>query len=205
MTFFASDLIRVSANLSFGVGGQDLVNVMYFELVAPSSLADSQVLSDIGEVLEILYTTVQGRMNTLIQFVDYDVKNETQDTSPLNSSWPVLTTGALATEALASQLVALVIMRTAQSRKFGRVNLGGFTELDNATDVWLAALLTNVGNFITQLLTTHVVTNGNYRYGVASQNVVPPRTIANSFDLPIAGKIIGNLRTQRRRSAGFGS
>lgn len=205
MGFLSTDLIRVSANMSFAVGGSDLVNVMYFELLSPSSLTDSQVLSDIGEVLENIYTPIQTRLNALIQFVDYDVKNDTQDQSPLNSSWPTLTTGALAAEALAPQLVALVIMRTAQSRKFGRVNLGGFTETDNASDVWLGALLTQVGLLITQLLATHVATNGNYRYGVASQDVVPPRDIVNSFDAPIAGKVIGSLRTQRRRSRGFGS
>lgn len=205
MTFLNTDLIRISANCSFGVGGQDLINVLYAELISPSSLTDAQVLSDVGEVLELWYAPIPGVQNTNIQYVDYTVKNETQDAAPLTSVWPTFTVGSKGSEALPSQIVGLAIMRTAISRKFGRVNIGGLTEIDNATDVWLAPVLTAIGTLITNLLATQVATNGNYRYGVATQAVTPPRTIANSYDAPISGKVIGLCRTQRRRSAFFGS
>ena len=205
MAFLATDLIRATARLEFGIPGPDLQNVMYFELISPSSLTDAQVLADIGEVLEIYYTTLLGSMNSQISFVDYAVKNETQDGAPLVALWPTLTVGGSGLEALSNQLVALVVMRTAKSRKSGRVNVGGFTELNLASNIWAAIAITAIGNFITALLTTQVATNGNYRYGVASAGVTPPRTILNSYDAPISGKLITNVRTQRRRSVGFGT
>jgi len=205
MTFLNTDLIRISANCSFGVGGDDLINVIYVELVSPSSLSDAFVLADIGEVLELWYAPLLASQNTNITYVDYSVKNETQDAAPLAATWPTFTAGGSAIEALPPQIVALTVMRTAKSRKSGRVNLGGFTEATNSSSDWNPGLQTSIGTFITNLLTTQIVTNGNYRYGVASQAVPPPRDIVNSFDVPISGKLITNLRTQRRRSESFGS
>jgi len=205
MTFLSTELIRVSANAEFTVGGQDLVNVMYFQLIAPSSLTDTQVLSDIGEVLEQIYAPVPAQQNTNVTYVDYTVKNETQDAAPLTATWPTFTIGGNAFEALPGQCVALLIMRTLVSRKLGRFNLGGFCQNNNISSVWGPTLITMAGTVITNLLATRVATNGNYLYGVASQAVPPPRTIINSYDAPISGKLIGGVRTQRRRSAGFGS
>ncbi len=205
MTFLSTELIRVSARCTFGVAGDDLVNVMYFQLVSPSSLTDAQVLADIGEVLELIYAPIPVLQNVVIQYVDYTVKNETLDAAPLTASWPTFTVGGAAPELLPRQCVALVLGRTAKSRKQGRVNLGGMTEASANGSSWLAAFLTSTGVFAANLLLLHVATNGNYRYGVASAGVTPPRTIANSFDLPISSTVVGLVRTQRRRSPGFGS
>jgi len=76
--FLNTDLIRVSARAEFSAGAQDLVNVLYFELLSPSSLTDSQVLADMGEVLEIIFTPIKARQNDNVVYVDYAVKNETQ-------------------------------------------------------------------------------------------------------------------------------
>lgn len=205
MTFLQTDLIRASANLKFNIGGHDLINVMYFELLSPSSLGDSLVLADIGQMFEVYYTILVSTLNLNVQFIDYTVKNETADAAPLTATWPTLTTGSNVNDVLPNQNVPLVIMRTAKSRKSGRVNLGGFSEAAQAGSLWTAPVTTTVGLFITQLLTTQIMTNGNYRYGVASQAVTPPRTIANSFDAPLSGKLIAGVRTQRRRTIGFGS
>lgn len=205
MAFANTDLVRATARLKFSTAGQDLQNVMYFELLSPSSLTDTQVLADIGQALEVYYTTLLAQMNDNILFIDYAVKNETADAAPLVATWPTLVNGSSPSEALSNQLVALAVMRTAKSRKSGRVNIGGFIEPSLISNVWAAAAITAMGNLITALLATQVMANGNWRYGVASAGVTPPRTIANSYDAPISGKFIGNVRTQRRRSVSFGS
>jgi len=205
MSFADTDLIRTTPRLAFGTPGSDLQNVMYFELLTPASLTNAQVLADMGEVLENIFGPLVTSMNSNVTFVDYVVKNETQDEAPLVDLWPTLTVGGSATEALAQQLAALVVMRTSQSRKSGRVNFGGLTETQLSSSVWTAGAITTLGLVIVQLLATHAVTNGSYRYGVASAGVTPPRTIANSFDAPLSGKFITAVRTQRRRSVGFGT
>lgn len=205
MTFNSTDLIRASARLNYSIGGPDLVNVMYFQMVSPSSLADALVVSDIGQVLELIYGPVVATLNSSVQFTDYTVKNETQDAAPIVAGWPTLTVGGSAIDALPSQVVGLITARTNKSRKQGRVNVSGMAETLVNGNTWIGGGLTNLVSMAAQLLLLHVATNGNYRYGVASQAVLPPRDIVNSWDQPISSAVIAFVRTQRRRSQGFGS
>lgn len=205
MTFLNTDLIRVSARMNYDTPGPDLVNVMYFEMLSPSSLTDALLVADIGQALEVIYTGVKTVFPTSLVFTDITVKNETQDTAPIVSSWPTYLTGDSAIDPLPSQSAALVVARTNVSRKRGGVYVAGLQETGALGNTWTGGVLTNLIAFAAQLLVTHIMTSGNFRYGVASVNVTPPRDIANSFDVPISAAVVPFVRTQRRRSQGFGS
>ncbi len=205
MTFLSTDLIRASARMNYSVPGPDLVNVMYFEMVSPSSLADALLVADIGQALEVIYAAVKTTFPTSLVFTDITVKNETQDTAPIVSSWPTFSTGDSTADPFPSQNAGLVVARTNVSRKQGRVYISGNQETGADGNAWAGGVLSNLTAFAAQLLVTHIMTSGNFRYGVASVAVAPPRNIANSFDVPISTAVIPFVRTQRRRSQGFGS
>jgi len=189
----------------FGVGGEDLINVLHFELVSPSSLTDAQVLSDIGEVLELIYAPMVAITWNQVQYADYTVKNVSTVDAPNTAVWPTFTVGGNATQATPPSNAALILARTNVSKKQGRVFVPGLTEAEAGAGVWSIGALTQLTIFGANLLLTHVATNGNYRYGVVTAAVPFPKTILNSFDVPISTAVVTPIRTQRRRALGIGS
>lgn len=205
MTFNNLDAIRATARMAYGLGGPDLENTMSLELLSPPSLTDAQAQTDIGEFMEVLYSTIQSVMPTGLQFIDITIQNLTADAAPLVAGWPTFVAGLSAGVLTSPQIAALVLARTAVSRKTGRVYVPGMNEAGVQSGVWVGSTLTALQNFAAQLLLTQVRTNGNWRYAVRTRAVVPPPTNINSYDIPISASVILNARTQRRRSLGFGS
>jgi len=204
MTVNAGDALRVAARMRYGIGGQELINVMHFVLNTPSSLPNASVLQDMGQVLEDFYIHIKSSMNISVQFEDYTVTNVTQDVVLGTDTWPTFVTGSGAVDALPPQCAALILARTITPRKQGRIYLPGFEEDLVAGSVWGAAALAALVSFSAEMLVTQAATFGVYSYRVFTRPDDGPPIILAKLDPPTTVAVVGFVRTQRRRSSFFG-
>ncbi len=205
MTVDAGDVIRVASRMSYGAGGQDLINVTHHELTTPGSLPDADVLTDMGLLMESYYFTIDSLMNDTITFVDYTVTNVTKDVVLGTDNWPTLTVGGSIVDALPPQNAALVLARTSTPRKQGRTYLPGFAEDNTSGSLWIAGTLAALANFAGLMLVSITVGSGTYVYRVFTRPDDGPPIILAKADPPTTVAVIPFVRTQRRRSSFFGT
>lgn len=198
MTSVQFDVFAVTAKMTISGSASDVQNTMHWRQETPGALTDAQVLTDLSTVLDALYTGINLDVSDIQDYVEISVKNVTQNLLLGSIAWPTLVTGGSATDPVAFQVVALLLMKSAVPRVFGRLNLGVFAENDLGGSNWQGTVVTNVLALGAFLLLPFVQVSATWRY-VIFNRVLSTVTLPNSTGMTIAA------RTQRRRSRGIGS
>ena len=192
------DVVRITAGMLFG-GTEDQQNVYHVLKVSGGSVADTVFMADVAAQLEVMYTFLVARQITTLSYDQITGKKVFggSDLMP-DTSWPTLTTGALTADGLPLPVAALIAGQTTGSRRQGRKYLGGFTEVDNVNGVLQTTLVTAVVNYGAAWIADFVSGGNTYRFGVFN-------VLSTVFTPFVSALILGAFRTQRRRTAGFGS
>lgn len=199
------DILRVTAKMSWELGQNAVQNVFHYKL-SGATKTDAEVFDAIAAVLDAAYDGIKSWIGTGIAFDTIRIDNVTQDRMIEEAAWPILTAGTGVTDGGPAQTSPLVMFPTGQLKVWGRKYLppfveGGIGPQGGIGAGPLAAIGTwasEVASDITSLAGT-VLVNGAYRYAKVDP-VVTARFLA------FVGYAIGAiLRTQRRRTGGFGS
>lgn len=193
-----SDIFQVTSRMTIGGDDEDVQSVMHFRQQSAPALTDAQVLADIGDMMDGIYTIVNPSIVDIQDYIDINVKNVTQNLLLGATAWPVLTIGGSTVDPTAFQVVALLLMRTATPRVVGRVNFGVFRENGLASSNWVAGVQSEVLTAGLALLTDNIEFNGTWRYVVFNREF-------KTVTLPVSEGITVAARSQRRRSRGIGS
>jgi len=192
------DVVRVTAEMEMD-GVEDVQNVYHVLKVSGGPVTDTVFMDDMAAQLESMYLTFVAR-----QITSYTYNQITgqqvfggSDIMP-DVAWPTIIAGLSTSDALPLQVTALVAGQTTSSKKQGRKYLGGFTELDNVNGVVQPGLTSALANYALEWITDFVSGAHTYRFGVFN-------VLSSVFTPFVASLILGAFRTQRRRTAGFGS
>ncbi len=121
------DLLRVVASLALDVG-VTFQNVYYLSIIGPADPDTEEVLDDMGEYLEDIYSEINARIPSSIEYVEYEVTDVTVDVSLGTRDWPVLTAGTAGTDFTPAQVAGLVLARTNTPGHHGRKYFPPFHE-----------------------------------------------------------------------------
>lgn len=193
-----NDVLRVTASMSYGVGGQVLENVFHFVASDPVVVLDPQALIDMGLVIEQLFGSLVTVTPNLINYVSYTVKNITQNTLIGTTGWPTFTVGGDIAAIASPQIAALVIGRTSKPRVQSRIYFSGLREGSVSVGLIDGILLTALVATAALLLLPFTGAVQRYQY-VAFNRALVTTTV------PSSTAVIIPTRTQRRRSTGFGA
>lgn len=188
---------RIAARMNFA-GVADIVNVYWAENLSGGIVSDANILIDAGALMEILMNQINANLSNLMTYEDISVSNISTG-SPIGvAPWPVLTVGGSASDAIPTQVAALVIGRTSFARVQGRKYLGLFVETSKVGSAWSVGVLTALANFATQWETSQIVNGRTYEFGVWRPSLASLVTFRNTA-------VLADARTQRRRTPGRGS
>ncbi len=197
MTVQQNDVMRVTAELS--IDGGDLQNVFHYRSTNVGAIPDSTALGDLADVMNELYTIINGGVSVDVSYDQITVQNVTQDALMGTALWPVLTAGVGGGDRLPDQCAALLTMPSATPKVRGGVYLGGYFEAASAADSSLTAVvLADVVSFGAELLLEQVFGANSYRYVIFNR-------LLSTFTLPVAALAHAVWRTQRRRRQNVGS
>lgn len=197
MAVEVADIIRIAARMRLdGIG--DIINVFHFVVAVQDLLDDSAVMDGVAEILDDLYTTVNGAIADNVTYESVDGQNITKDELLPSKDWPVLTAGGAGSDMLPEMTSCCVFFRTVKPRVRNAKFLPPFTigsSDDGAVDALTVTALENYGDFLVAPLT---VTDLELGY-VSFNRVTQVATQVISRVVPT------RFRTQRRRRLGVGS
>lgn len=121
------DFLRVVASMVLDIG-VTVQNVYHLQITGPSNPSDSDVLDDMGEYLEDVYTELLEELPDSMTFDEYSVQNVTADVSLGASAWPSLTVGSNAGDTLPAGNAGLLLARTKSPGHHGRKYWGPMSE-----------------------------------------------------------------------------
>jgi len=192
------DVARITAGMLFG-GVDDQQNVFHVLKVSGGTITDTLFMTHVSVQLDALYALLIARQITTLTYSQITGKLVFGGSDLLpDTAWPVLTAGTNGGDALPLQCAGLIAGQTTISRRQGKKYLGAFVEVDNVNGVLSAALLTAIANFGATWIADWVNTGHTYRFGVFN-------VLSSVFTPFVSTLILGAFRTQRRRTAGFGS
>jgi hypothetical protein len=180
------------------LGAGDIVNVFHADMIGVDDGDEQGVFDAIAGHLNQAYSILVSSLPDVVTFADITMQNLSQNILMGSASWPSLTVGSGATDAMPPQIANLVVFPTLIPRSQGRKYLPCFTEalyVDGAITAGGISLLNQWGlEFVGQQDTTfHSFQFGNYSESPAH------------FYSWTSRKVIPAARTQRRRTIGFGS
>lgn len=193
-----NDILRVTASMTYGIGGQLLENVFHFKANDAVVVLDPQALIDMGTVIELLFATTQVVTPNTIQYTSYTVKNVTQNLLLGTAPWPTFVAGGDISAIASPQVAALVIGRTSKPRVQSRIFIAGLREGSVSAGIIDGILLTALVALAATLLLPYQGLVQRYQY------VAYNRALATST-IPVSSAVILPTRSQRRRSIGFGA
>jgi len=198
MATVQDDVVEVVARMEFD-GVEDVVNVYQFRLDSVSSVDEADVVDDMLDIMEALYTILKAMLPVIQVFRDIRVRNVTQGLLYGVHAWPTLTVGTGTGGPLPPGVGGLVSFPTNVSRVTMRKYWGGTTQdyLDGS-GLLIAAGVTILTNAAAELIALHVEANGDWVYGYTS-----PKTL--SFKEPVGALVTDIIAYQRRRKQGRGS
>jgi len=192
------DVARITAGMLFG-GVDDQQNVFHVLKVSGGTITDTLFMTHIAKRLDDMYALLIARQITTLTYSQITGKLVFGGTDLLpDTAWPVLTAGLNGGDALPLQCAALIAGQTTVSRRQGKKFLGAMVETDSVNGVLSAALLTAIGLYGANWIADFVDTGHTYRWGVFN-------ALSSVFTPFVSTLILGAFRTQRRRTAGFGS
>lgn len=195
--FNVGDMLRVACVWRFG-GSDEQVNVLHLHIGSTVAALTADVLDDVGEYLLEAYNGMVGAVCTGVLHDRYEVQNLNRGlTFGASPAIPGIN-GAAASDCLAPQSTALLLMNTTIPRVQGRLYLPTFGEGDNGNGFIGAPSLGGMASLGDYLLAEQTLSNGTaLRYCVF-------RNLA-FFTFPYSYRAVPTLRVQRRRQLGRGS
>lgn len=185
------DILEVVASMVFGTSIQ-MQNV-YHVRVESAGTSDDDVLEDMGEYLESIYSEVNSSFPNDLVYDEFSAKNLTIDFDFGLGAWPSLTQGAGADAYLPTQTSPYVNVRTYSPGHQGRKFFPPFTEGGWAEGGWISAVLTDLADAAAAAYTQFVSSNGH------TYTPVIKEADSLSWNLPREIVIPALAGTQRRR------
>jgi hypothetical protein len=205
-TLSAGDVVRVSVRLSMPQG-QDHVNVYFFECQGAEASTDTVFAGDVNDFIDQIYSRWNAGMSNAVTPVDMKIDvvdfvggvltiTENIGLFPfVASSFNPVNGG----DVLPPQDAAVVKLLTGQGRVFGRKFIGALCEDQQNSGVPAAALITQAGTFITDMLAGWTSTGTvDFVAGVMSEKF-------DAFVPFIAGELASAIGNQVRRKLNVGS
>jgi hypothetical protein len=166
MSVAYNDILQVTARWTLFDTG-DNQNVFACQSENVLSVPDDEVLEDMAEWMEDLYTPLLSNMCITLATDTVVVKNVTQSTDVGYSAWPSITGGSSSNDALPSGVAALVIAGTGVIKHYGRKFFPGFTVVSQVLGEWTSGTLTALASAGTVWITPFTSTNGHdWRPGI---------------------------------------
>lgn len=199
-------VIRVSARFKNTSAG-DVVNVYHWKTGGSGTPSETDVMNAIDTKLSTMWTLLNTNMPE--EQDPYDIRYDLVDlvggvevvTQNLGTrSWTVTTPPSASTDGLPPMDAAVVNLRTAIPRVFGRKYIGQLTETTQNDGLLTGTILTNLASFITEYLTP-ITVSGTF---TLTAGVITPRS-ATQFAAFISGAVNAVVGSQRRRRKGTGS
>jgi hypothetical protein len=156
-------------------------------------------MDDVANQLEIMYTFLIPQQRLIYSYDQITGKVVKGGTQLLpDTPWPVLTAGASGSDGLPFQVAALILGQTTVSKTQGRKYLAGFLETNQVDSDINATLLTPLANWAIGYIANWVLFGHTYRFGTFNP-------LTSTFTDLVSAVVGGVMRTQRRRTKGFGS
>ena len=192
------DVVRIAANFQWAA--QDLfTNVYNFQVGRNDSTDDDDFMAQVTDFLEDAYLFINEDISDVVNYVNVEGINVTQDVLLPPKAWPVLTTGGNATQALPTQCSACVYFRTLRPRTRASKFLPPYGENQNGTGGLVeAAAVTRLQEYGDELVPGIASVDVDAKYG--AYNALLARF--TNVELAI---VATRFRTQRRRRLGVGS
>lgn len=203
----AGEIVRVSArfkHVDFG----DMVNVYHWRNEGAGSVSDTDFIAAAKAKMSAAWAFMSSSFN--INLDPYDIRFDVVDfvggqevvTKALGTeSWILSTPPAANTDMLPSMDAAIVNFRTSQPGSFGRKYLGGLVEGTNVNGTLQSAIMTQLGQYATELLTALAAGGNSFAIGALSRKT----GFAGTW-IPYTAAVINSvIGTQRRRRRGAGS
>lgn len=197
MTVVQNDVLRVTAELSFGA--DDLQNTFHYQYTSVADATDAEALDDIANIMDDLYSIIVADMSSSVDFDQVRVQNVTQDVLLGAAAWPSLVSGTEASAALPLQVAALITYTTAVPKTRGGTYFGGMTEIANGLGgTIVAATVVRLAELAVEALLEQTIKDRTYQF------ILRNRLLGTI--IPFTTSIIHSVfRTQRRRRQGVGS
>lgn len=148
MAIVPGDIIRVAPRLS-KPGTGDFVNVYFFEVTAPVTDTDGDILASLATLMDTMYNSFLSSIHTSVNFEDINLFNETQSIPYGNVPWPTLTSGTGgSSDSLPGQVALFMRGLSGFSKSWARKFIGPFVEATNGLDGTIASgLMTQAAAF----------------------------------------------------------
>lgn len=199
MTVNTGDILVATAKAEFN-GIDDMLNVYQFEMLTATPLTDQEAVGDIIEILESLYTLINGILSVLYLYRDITITNKTQNLLLGTFGWPTLVAGLATGDTTPPGVAGVISFSTSQPRRQLRKYIGGLSAASiEGAGVIEPVTLTNLSNFGTFLLATLVGNVGTWAYTHENVLLTPERIF------PVSTLITNIPGYQRRRKQGRGS
>lgn len=200
MSIGLGDIIEVAAVHLF-LNTDEIINVWHFKAAVASTGGFSEEDTDIGAMMDELYTIIEDEMSSGVSVGEIRWRNITDNTPTRYIAWPGPHTGGeSATTSLPPGLSPLITLRTGQLNVTGRKFLPPFTEAQQTGGVWDPGALSVMDGVGDWLMSAY---NG-VESGVQFAPAVYSRTLGNSYPI-ISYKSQRIPAYQRRRRQGRGS
>jgi hypothetical protein len=197
------DVLRIAARQK-DIHGSDIVNVYHLRQTSATPVTNSIALAEIKTFFEGAYSQLNGLLNTSLAPLDIKVDKIQLIGGALQiienigtTSWGGAYNPSGSGDSLPAGCAALVILRTAVGKVFGRKFINGVNE-GNSDDGFLnAAIVSGLSAFAGALITPWAGTMG-FELGLLSTRT----TVFQKF---LGLLVADNIAYQRRRRPGKGS
>lgn len=135
-----NDVIRVAAK-QYGPNEQQVVNVFWWQLSAPTAVDDISVMTAVASRLDDMYNAIKAYVANDQQADEIDFYNKTQDRPMGATGWPTYTGGEAVGEYLPVGCAALLSGNTAEKKVLPKKFLGCLTEGGVADGEWVSLLM----------------------------------------------------------------
>lgn len=198
-----NDVFRVTPTFRVAEQTTRIQNVFYVQAFALNDPTDATVLANCRDIILNHYNTIQDFVTETFTGEDVRVTNVTKR-ERVGVIGLTFQGTDVTTEPLPPQTAAEVLVPLKAVGRTGRKYIGPLAENAQDAGVLTAAAIAALDNFHGQMTTNHqfVGDANDYDVGIARFNGKVLLDYSSYFEL--TGRTIDTLRTQRRRTAGFG-
>jgi hypothetical protein len=207
MGFDAGSVLRITVRFKSSIFG-DMVNVWHVRNDLAETADDDTVMDAIDGYMDTIYSLLASTIrNTLEPYdirydlVEWSGGKETLVRTLGTRSWTLTSPPSGSGEMLTPMDAAIVNLRTALPKVFGRKYISGIGETGAGDGVVTSAVVTALTSFATAMLSGFVNGSVSYLPGVLSGK----SSAANKFALFVGAVVNSVLGTQRRRRQNRGS
>jgi len=198
MAIVQNNNLQVFAKMKY-IGTETFGNVFTLHVDDTNAQSQANILDDIAEYVEGVYTPLIGAMVATLVFDEITIYNLTALISEPTIPWPTLTAGAVAgTDAVPEAVSAFMFARTGVKRAIGKKFFPGLTETNTASGLWVVGLVAALGTSLANWITPFTGTNGVVLIPGVWQKAI------NNFEEFTEGVVRDLPGYQRRRKRGVG-